>query len=199
MRTAVDSADEAAQRLAALAAWRWGALAAGALIGGLSLGGAVGPAAGGFAVAVAVVLYFGAQVARQVLLDEWTLRDDLTVIPEVARARARLVAVDRRREIARSLRSIAVQRRVSRHDVAPLLVERLGPVRAELLAVAAELEEAPALDPRTMAAITGLITDGARSPLLNAAVPERELAIVLRRIRFRLAAPPAGDDLRPAV
>jgi hypothetical protein len=49
-----------------------------------------------------------------------------------------------------------------------------------------------------MAELTGLITDGARSPLLNEAVPEPELAVLLRRIRFRLASGSAGDQLRPA-
>jgi hypothetical protein len=49
-----------------------------------------------------------------------------------------------------------------------------------------------------MAEITGLISDGARSPLLNSAVPEPELAMVLRRIRFRLAAMLRDDELRPA-
>jgi hypothetical protein len=71
-------------------------------------------------------------------------------------------------------------------------------VRGELLAVAEELERAGALDPRTMAEIAGLISDGARSPLLNAAVPESELDVLLRRIRFRLATVRPGDDLRPA-
>jgi hypothetical protein len=197
--TAVHDTEEAAQRLAALRTWRWSALAAGALVGAMSLAGTLGPAAGAVAVAAAVVLSSGAQLARHVLLDAWTLRDDLVGIPEIARARKRLVAADRRRELARSLRSIADQRRVSRHDPAPLLVDRLGPVRSELRAVAAELEEATAPDPRTVAEITGLITDGARSPLLNPAVPEPELAVALRRIRFRLAAARIGsDDLPPA-
>jgi hypothetical protein len=67
-----------------------------------------------------------------------------------------------------------------------VLFERLGPVRDELLAVAAELEAAPELDVRTMAEIIRLLTDGAHSPLLNVTVPESELAVLLRRIRFRL-------------
>ena len=38
-----------------------------------------------------------------------------------------------------------------------------------------------------------------RSPLLNGAVPETELDLALRRIRYRLAtASRGGDDLRPA-
>jgi hypothetical protein len=186
------------RRLAALAAWRSGALAAGATIGALALGGVVAAACGGVAAAAAVVLWAGAWVARQALLDDCLLRDDLADVPEVARARERLVAPRRRREIAGSLRSIAGQRRVSRHDVAPVLVGRLAPVRADLLALAEELDRVGTLDPRTMAEIMGLISDGARSPLLNAAVPESELAVLLRRIRFRLATVRRADELRPA-
>jgi hypothetical protein len=199
MRTAVHSSDEAAQRLAALTTWRWSALGAGALIAGLTLGGAFAPAAGAIAVAVAIALCSGAHLARNILLDEWTLRDDLVDVPEIARARRRLVAAERRAELARSLRDIAGSRRVSRHEVAPFLVCRLDPVRADLRAVADELEDGAAVDPRTMAEIAGLITDGARSPLLNDAVPESELAVALRRIRFRIAAARYGDDdARPA-
>src|ERR671922_64052 len=88
---------------------------------------------------------------------------------------------------------IAGQRRVSRHEVAPLLLNRVDAVRAELLAVAADLEDGP-LDARTIAEITGLITDGAHSPLLNAAVPESELGVALRRIRFRIASARIGGD-----
>jgi hypothetical protein len=194
MSTAVHSSDEAAQRLAALWTWRWSALAAGALVAGLTLAGTLVPAAGAIAVAVAVVLCSGAHLARTTLVDEWVLRDDLAGVPEVARARERLTTEDRRRELARSLRDIAGLHRVSRHEVAPLLVNRLDGVRAELLAVAAELEEGTALDARTIAEITGLITDGARSPLLNAAVPEPELGVALRRIRFRIAAARIGGD-----
>jgi len=199
MTTAVHGSDDAAQRLARLTAWRWGAVASALVAGGLTLAGALAPAAAGTGLAVAVVLAAGAEVARRVLLEAWMLRDDLVAVPEVARARERLVAAEHRRELARSLRRIADTRRVSRHDPAPLLVDRLGPVREELRAVAAELEAARALDARTMADVVRLITDGARSPLLNMAVPEPELAVRLRQIRFRLAAARIGDDhVRPA-
>ena len=104
--------------------------------------------------------------------------------------------MQRRREVAGSLRRIAAQRRTSRHEVAPLLVGRLAPVRDDLLAVAEEVERAPSLPPGTMAEIMRLITDGVKSPLLNEAVPEGELALLLRRIRFQLAT--ARDDVRPA-
>jgi hypothetical protein len=198
MRPDAQSTADVTRRLASMAAWRRGALAAGATTGALALGGLLAPAAGAIAAATAVVLWSGAWVARQVLIDECVLRDDLAGIPEVGRARRQLVDPKRRREIAGLLRSTAGQRRVSRHDVAPVLVGRIGPVRGELLAVAEELERDRALDPRTMAEITGLITDGAHSPLLNAAVPESELDVLLRRIRFRLATGSLGDDLRPA-
>jgi hypothetical protein len=193
MTTAVHRSEEAAQRLAALRTWRWSALAAGAVIAGLALAGALVPAAGAVAVAAAIVLCSGAHLARTTLVDEWVLRDDLAAVPEVARARERLMTAGRRRELAQSLREIAAQRRVSRHEVAPLLLNRVDAVRAELLAVAADLEDGP-LDARTIAEITGLITDGAHSPLLNAAVPESELGVALRRIRFRIASARIGGD-----
>ena len=189
MRPPVHTRTDAARRLAALAAHRRGALVAGAAMPPLALGGLLGPPAAGVGAVAAIVLWSGAWVTRQVLLEECVLRDELADIPEVARARAQLVAPERRREIARALRRIAGQARASRHDVAPVLVDRVGPVRGELLAVAEEIERMPALDPRTMAEIAGLVTDGARSPLLNRAVPETELEMALRRIRFRLAAP----------
>jgi hypothetical protein len=171
----------------------------GALAAGLSLAGTLVPAAGAVAVAAAVILCSGAYLARSTLVDEWVVRDDLAGVPAVARARERLTTEDRRRELARSLRAIAGQKRVSRHEVAPLLLDRVGAVRAELLAVAADLEDGTALDARTIAEITGLITDGARSPLLNAALPESELGVALRRIRFRIAsARIGGDDPSPA-
>jgi hypothetical protein len=198
MRALPHSVHDARKRLATLAAWQRGPLGAAAAVAALALGGLLGPSATAVAAATAVVLCAGATVARHVLLDELALREDLADIPEVARARRRLVEPARRREIARALRAVAAQRRVSRHDVVPVVVARLGPVRGELLAVADELERARALDPRTMAEIAGLVTDGARSPLLNAAVPESELDVLLRRIRFRLATVGLGEDLRPA-
>jgi hypothetical protein len=199
MRPTVDIAADPARCLASLAAWQWGALAGGVAVTSLALAGALVAAAGAVGAIAAAVLAAGARVARRALVEELAIRDDLAEIPEVARARRRLVAPRHRREVAASLRRIAGEARPSRHDVAPLVVERLGPVRRDLLALAEELERAPALDPRTMPEIAALVHDGARSPLLNRAVPESELQVALRRIRFRLATRPvAEDELRPA-
>jgi hypothetical protein len=187
MRPPVHSSADATRRLATLAAWRDGPVLAAAGLAALALGGMVAPAAGVAAAVMAVVLCSCAAIARNLLLDELVLRDDLADIPEVARARRRLVDPKRRREIAGALRTMAGHRGVSRHDVAPVVIGRLGPVRGELLALAAEVEHSGALDPRTMTEIAKLVSDGARSPLLNAAVPESELDVLLRRIRFRLA------------
>src|SRR4051812_48843079 len=90
MTTAGHGSDDAARRLARLAAWRWGAVASALVAGGLTLAGALAPAAAGTGLAVAVVLAAGAEVARRVLLEAWMLRDDLVAVPEVARARERL-------------------------------------------------------------------------------------------------------------
>lgn len=192
----VDSLEEAARLLATRAAWRAGGVAAAAVAIALGIAGALGPAAAALGVVVAVAIAFTAHLAREMRVEEWAARDDLAALPELARARRRLVGDTSRREVAGSLRRIAAQRRTSRHDVAPLLVGRLAPVRDELLAVAEEVEHAPALHPGTMVEITRLITDGVKSPLLNEAVPEGELALLLRRIRFQLAT--ARDDVRPA-
>jgi hypothetical protein len=199
MRPTRDFTADAAQRLASLAAWQWGALAGGAAVLALTLDHVLLGTAGIVGAVAAAVLAGGARVARLALVEELAMRDDLAAIPEIARARERLVAPRHRREVAASLRRIAGEARTSRHDVAPLVVERLvAPVRRDLLALAEELERAPELDPRTMAEIAGLVHDGARSPLLNRAVPESELQVALRRIRFRLATRSREDELRPA-
>src|SRR4051794_15037091 len=211
MRAPVHTPADATARLAALAGRRRGALVAGAAMLPLGLTGALRPAAAAVGLAAAVVLWAAASVTRQMLLEQWLLRDDLAAVADVARARAELVAPKRRRELARSLRRIAGERGVSRHEVAPLLLDRVARVRGELLAVADEIERVPALDPRTMADIARLVHDGARSPLLNGAVPEPELALSLRHIRYRLetattptattattAATGREDNLRPA-
>jgi hypothetical protein len=197
MRADVHTRADATGRLAALAARGRGALVAGAAMLPLEAAGVLAPVGAAAGVAVAIMLWASARVTRQILVEEWLLREDLADVPEVAHARDRMVAPAHRREVAGSLRRIAGQARVSRHDVVPLLVDRVAPVRAELLEVAEAIERAPALDPRTMAEISGLVHDGARSPLLNGAVPESELEVLLRRIRYRLATT-SDDDLRSA-
>jgi hypothetical protein len=192
----VDSLEEAERLLGSRAAWRAGGIAAAVVAVALGVAGALEPAAAALAVVLAVAIAVTAHLARTMRLEEWAARDDLAALPELARTRRRLVADERRREVAGSLRAIAAQRRVSHLEPAPLLVGRLAPVRADLLAVAEEVEHAATLHPGTMVELTRLITDGVRSPLLNEAVPEGELALLLRRIRFQLAT--ARDDVHPA-
>lgn len=192
----VNSLAEAARLLATRAAWRIGGVVAAAVATALGIAGALVPAAAALGVVLGVAIAVTAHLAREMRLEEWAARDDLAALPALARARRRLVADQRRREVAGSLRRIAAQPRTSRHDVAPLLVGRLAPVRDDLLAVAEEVERARDLHPATMVEINRLITDGVKSPLLNEAVPEGELALLLRRIRFQLAT--ARDDVRPA-
>jgi len=174
MVPSVRTAAEAHRHLQSLAAWRWGAIASAVMSLGLAAAGLLVPAAAVTGVVAAVILGAGAELARTVVLDEWAVREDLGDVPELARARRRMVTDAQRRAMARSLREIAVQRTVPRSAVAPQLLARVAPVRGELLAMAEELERAPRLDPRTMAELTGLITDGARSPLLNEAVPDAD-------------------------
>src|SRR4051794_39544376 len=106
MHASVHTRNDATRRLAALAARRRGALVAGAAMLPLALAGTLAPPAAAAGAIAAIVLWSGAWVARRVLLEECVLRDDLADIPEVARARAKLVAPERRREIAHSLRRI---------------------------------------------------------------------------------------------
>lgn len=192
----VDSPEQAAELLRARAAWRAGAVVAAAVAAVLGAAGVLGPPVATLGVILAATIGVTAHLARQMRVEEWAARDDLAGLPELARARRRLVAAEHRREVAGLLRSIAAPRRASRHDVAPLLVGRLAPVRDELLEVAEEIERAPALHPGTIVELTRLMTDGVRSPLLNEAVPEGELAVLLQRIRFQLAT--ARDDVRAA-
>jgi hypothetical protein len=56
-------------------------------------------------------------------------------------------------------------------------------VRAELLALAEELEAAEHADPRTMVDLDHLLCDSHLSPLLNRAIPESELFVAVRSIR----------------
>src|SRR4051794_40900089 len=107
MRLPALTADAATRRLARLAVWRVAPLAAAAAIAALALAGVLVPPAAAVAAITAVVLSSGASIARQVLLDDLVLRDDLADIPEVARARRRLVDPERRRETAAALRTIA--------------------------------------------------------------------------------------------
>src|SRR4051794_38253666 len=92
MRAPIHTPADAKARLAALAARRRGALAAGAAMLPLALGGMLVPVAAAAGAAVAIVLWAGGWVVRQTLVEEWVLRDELAEIPEVARARAQLVA-----------------------------------------------------------------------------------------------------------
>lgn len=192
----VNSLEEAKRLLATRAAWRTGGGAAATVAVALGIAGALVPATAALGAVVGVAIAVTAHLALEMRLEEWAARDDLAALPELARARHRMVADQRRREVAGTLRRIAAQRRTSRHDVAPLLVGRLAPVRDDLLAMAEEVERARDLRPATMVEITRLITDGVKSPLLNEAVPEGELALLLRRIRFELAT--ARDGVRPA-
>src|ERR1700750_2959424 len=139
----VRNAAEAHGHLRSLAAWRWGAIASGIAPPARPPGGLLVPAAAIVGVVAAVIMGAGAEVARNVVLDEWAVREDLAAVPELARARRRMVTDAHRHAIARSLREIATQRSVPRTAVAPLLLARVAPVRGELLAMAEELERAP--------------------------------------------------------
>src|SRR3954469_20329506 len=139
----IASLEAAARLLGSRAAWRTGAIAPAAAVAALALAGVLEPAAAALGVVVAVTIAVTAHLAREMRLEEWAAGDDLSALPEPARAGRELVGDARRREVAGSLRRIAAQRRTSRHDVAPLLVRRLAPARDGPLPGAREGARAP--------------------------------------------------------
>ena len=69
-----------------------------------------------------------------------------------------------------------------------LLYDRVGPVRSDLLEIAALLERELQPDPDGVAALQRLLTDGCESPLYNADVHPSGLRATLHFVRSRLAA-----------
>jgi len=67
-----------------------------------------------------------------------------------------------------------------------LLVDRVGAVRADMLAVAALLESSPALTAGDYRELNGLLTDGVQSPLYCPQVHISELKACLYFVRARL-------------
>ena len=83
------------------------------------------------------------------------------------RRRRRMVSARHRRALAHGLRRTAASTQPpTRFDVCPLLLDRVAPLRPELLQIAAALEQTPDPDPTSVALIHELLRDGC-SPLYN--------------------------------
>jgi hypothetical protein len=104
--------------------------------------------------------------------------------------RRRVVSARHRRALAHGLRRTAASTQPStRFDVCPILLDRVAPLRPELLQIATALEQTHDPDPDSVALIHELLKDGC-SPLYNPNVPAADLRVALRRARAGLAAQP---------
>jgi hypothetical protein len=106
------------------------------------------------------------------------------------RKRGRPLSPRKRRMLARWLRR-TVNRAVDPHPVRRrrelLLSDRVAAVRGELLKIAGLLERAKDPDPRCVAELHGLLSDGCESPLYNPDVHVSELHATLYYVRSGLA------------
>jgi hypothetical protein len=108
----------------------------------------------------------------------------------VDRKLRRLLSTRHRRALAQGLRRTATPTQPpTRFDVCPILLDRVAPLRPELLQIAAALEQTHDPDPSSVALIHELLKDGC-SPLYNPNVPAAELRTVLTRARAGLGAQP---------
>jgi hypothetical protein len=93
--------------------------------------------------------------------------------------------------LLKSLRKLADRRPprdAVRRRFEVLLLDRVAPVRSDLLEIAALLENVPEPDAECVAALHRLLTDGCESPLYNPDVHPSELRATLFYVRSRLAA-----------
>ena len=178
----------AAERaLAILRDWRSGSAATAIVIGGLlpfaiawHLTYLVAIAASMIA---ALTIAFACHLMRERRLSTLAAFPELAQLPDLARKRKRLQSARTRRTLAAGLRRTAAETQPGhRFDVCPVLTDRVGPLRAELLALAHELERTEAPDPASVALIHELLTSGT-SPLYNRNLPAEDLYTSLARAR----------------
>lgn len=131
--------------------------------------------------AVELLLAGSALFRRRNLLGRLAVQRSAYVIPEVKRYGCRFARLDRRRQLALSIRSLLDERR-RRGTVC--LPERVEAYAHELDALAAELlSPATEVDPPSAVACFRLLTEGVESPLYNPQLPVDDLGLVLSRIR----------------
>jgi hypothetical protein len=129
----------------------------------------------------------------------------------IERKMGRRLSVRKRRMLTRRLRRTA-NRAVDAHPVSRrrelLLSDRVAAVRGELLEIAGLLERAKDTDPRSVADLYKLLSDGCDSPLCNPDIHVSELRATLYYVRSRLTtralsteersdSPPAEPTGRP--
>jgi hypothetical protein len=135
----------------------------------------------------AVTLAIGCHVARERRLTTLAIFPELAQLPELAGKRERLVSTRARRALADGLRRTAAPTQPPRRfDCCPVLLDRVQAVRAELLELAAALEQANDPDPASVALIHELLTNGC-SPLYNPNLPADDLRATLNRAHAGLA------------
>jgi hypothetical protein len=118
-------------------------------------------------------------------------RDDAATKRARRRDGSRRVSSRARRRLVKSLKSLANRtppRDAARRRFEVLLHERVALVRADLLEIAALLEQTPDPDPWCVVALHRLLTDGCESPLYNAEVHPSELRATIFYVRSRLTA-----------
>jgi hypothetical protein len=182
----------AEQRLALLRDWRSGSAATAIVMGGLlpfavawhvHYLGAVAAS-----MIFAVILAVGTHITCRQRLARMALSPKLIQLPDVAAERRRLQSARTRRTLAAGLRrsAAAIQPRC-RFDPCPVLVDRVAPIRDDLLELADDLEETQTPDPACVALIRELLTNGS-SPLYNPNLPAEDLYTNVARARAGIAA-----------
>lgn len=129
----------------------------------------------------ATALSVATGVAREMRLRALTIHPEFAELPAVAHKHSRLVRPRSRQALARELRataSLTRPRRRSATAVVPVLYDRIAAVRAQLLELAAALEDGHGQEPTSVAVIRELLRDG-RSPLYNPNVPADDLSATL--------------------
>jgi hypothetical protein len=180
----------AEHRLALLDNWRSGSAATAIVMGGLVPFAMAWHARYLAAVAAsmifAAILGISTHVARRRLLATMALSPELVQLPDLAAERRRLQSPRTRRTLAAGLRRTAdpIQSHC-RFDPCPVLVDRVAPLRDELVKLAIDLEETQTPDLACVALIRELLTDGS-SPLYNPNIHVSELRATLDHVRARL-------------
>jgi hypothetical protein len=116
------------------------------------------------------------------------------VLPEVARAGARLVTREKRTAMAASLARLVLDPASMAMPAWPyILTRRIEPQAEQLLAISDLLvRDSTVVHPSTMALLHRLLDQSAESPLYNIDVPEAHLALLLGRVRAALVESGAG-------
>ena len=107
------------------------------------------------------------------------------MLPEVARAGARLVTPEMRAAMAASLARLVLRPETMAMPTWPYILKRRIQAQArELLAISDLLvRESAVVHPSTMALLQRLLTQAGASPLYNPDVPEAHLGVLLGRVR----------------